>query len=275
MAIMMKIRIKKCSAFIAGALFFLFCIQLAEKSLAEQFTLYIESDNESDKYNIRNANDLHKSYQTTLIDELARIGFKVKSSLNKDDVTEHDIILKAGFIRLGEKLLIPTAEIKTAKTETILASLKTTSFSLDGEIFTLEKQLDSSAISIARMLYARLLSMNWAEINFEKNTWETEEQMIRLLINGMSGCFKNYFLDTLETEFPGSVSIAVLSETSIGTSKYNFVTSAKTRFITKWVRALLSEQLLIENEHFGLSTRDRFITLQIFPKTIPKGTFCR
>ena len=275
MAIMMKIRIKKCSAFIAGALFFLFCIQLAEKSLAEQFTLYIESDNESDKYNSRNANDLHKSYQTTLIDELARIGFKVKSSLNKDGVTEHDIILKAGFIRLGEKLLIPTAEIKTAKTETILASLKTTSFSLDGEIFTLEKQLDSSAISIARMLYARLLSMNWAEINFEKNTWETEEQMIRLLINGMSGCFKNYFLDTLETEFPGSVSIAVLSETSIGTSKYNFVTSAKTRFITKWVRALLSEQLLIENEHFGLSTRDRFITLQIFPKTIPKGTFCR
>ena len=129
---MMKIRIKKCSAFIAGALFFLFCVQLAEKSLAEQFTLYIESDNESDKYNIRNANDLHKSYETTLIDELARIGFKVKSSLNKDDVTEHDIILKAGFIRLGEKLLIPTAEIKTAKTETILASLKTTSFSLDG-----------------------------------------------------------------------------------------------------------------------------------------------
>ena len=275
MAIMMKIRIKECSAFIAGALFFLFCVQLAEKSLAEQFTLYIESDNEGDKYNSRNANDLHKSYQTTLIDELARIGFKVKSSLNKDDVTEHDIILKAGFIRLGEKLLIPTAEIKTAKTETILASLKTTSFSLDGEIFTLEKQLDSSAISIARMLYARLLSMNWAEINFEKNSWETEEQMIRLLINGMSGCFKNYFLDTLETEFPGSVSIAVLSETSIGTSKYNFVTSAKTRFITKWVRALLSEQLLIENEHFGLSTRDRFITLQIFPKTIPKGTFCR
>ena len=275
MAIMMKIRIKKCSAFIAGALFFLFCVQLAEKSLAEQFTLYIESDNESDKYNIRNANDLHKSYQTTLIDELARIGFKVKSSLNKDDVTEHDIILKAGFIRLGEKLLIPTAEIKTAKTETILASLKTTAFSLNGDIFTVEKQLDSSAISIARMLYARLLSMNWAEINFEKNTWETEEQMIRLLINGMSGCFKNYFLDTLETEFPGSVSIAVLSETSIGTSKYNFVTSAKTRFITKWVRALLSEQLLIENEHFGLSTRDRFITLQIFPKTIPKGTFCR
>jgi len=54
---MMKIRIKKCSAFIAGALFFLFCVQLAEKSLAEQFTLYIESDNESDKYNIRNAND--------------------------------------------------------------------------------------------------------------------------------------------------------------------------------------------------------------------------
>ena len=244
----MKIRIKKCSAFIAGALFFLFCVQLAEKSLAEQFTLYIESDNDSGKYNIRNANDLHKSYQTTL---------------------------KADFIRLGEKLLIPTAEIKTEKTETILASLKTTAFSLNGEIFTVEKQLDSSAISIARMLYARLLSMNWAEINFEKNSWETEEQMIRLLINGMSGCFKNYFLDTLETEFPGSVSIAVLSETSIGTSKYNFVTSAKTRFITKWVRALLSEQLLIENEHFGLSTRDRFITLQIFPKTIPKGTFCR
>ena len=113
---MIKTRIKKCSAFIAGALFFLFCVQLAEKSQAEQFTLYVESENVSDKYNIQNANDLHQSYETTLIDELARIGFKVKSSLNKNDITEHDIILKAGFIRLGEKLLIPTAEIKTAKT---------------------------------------------------------------------------------------------------------------------------------------------------------------
>ena len=79
---MMKIRIKKCSAFIAGA-FFLFCVQLAEKSLAEQFTLYIDSDIERDKYNIQNADDLHKSYETTLIDELARIGVKVKSSLIK------------------------------------------------------------------------------------------------------------------------------------------------------------------------------------------------
>ena len=131
----------------------------------------------------------------------------MKSAQNRNDVTEHDIILKAGFIKLGEKLLIPTAEIKAAKTETILASLKTNSFSLDEELLQVEKQLDSSAISIARMLYARLLSLNWAELNFEKNTWQTEEQLIRLLINGMSGCFKNYFLDTLETEFPGSVSL--------------------------------------------------------------------
>ena len=117
---MMKIRIKKCSAFIAGALFFLFCVQLAEKSLAEQFTLYIESDNRSDKYNIRNANDLHKSYETTLIDELARIGFKVKSSLNKDDVTEHDIILKAGFIRLGENFSSPQLKSKQQRRKLFL-----------------------------------------------------------------------------------------------------------------------------------------------------------
>ena len=78
---MMKIRIKNAQHLSLVRYFFCFASNLLP--LAEQFTLYIESDIERDKYNIQNVNDLHKSYETTLIDELARIGFKVKSSLNK------------------------------------------------------------------------------------------------------------------------------------------------------------------------------------------------
>jgi hypothetical protein len=271
----MNYRLGKYLTVIFYALFLTLSVQVGQQSMAADFTIYFDEEDAYKTSSIRNRNNIFISYKNTMLDELARMGFRVKLLGQNKQFSDQDLILKAGFISLDEKFIIPIAKIKSAKTNLMLASLKTASFSLTQKDYELEQQLDASAISIVRALYARLLSKNWAELSFENNPWETQEYKLRLQLSGMSGCFKNYFLDTLETEFPGSVSIAVLSETDVGTSKYNFVTTAKNRFVAKWIRALLSEQLLVENNDFELSSRNKLLALRLFPNSIPEGSFCR
>lgn len=261
-------------SFFAALSAILFCLNMASTALAADFTIFFQTDARNNLSQISASNEVYESYHRALIDELTRMGFTVKMHSPDSRFGDRDIIVKAGLIQLDADLVIPSADLREAKSQVILAALKTASFSIKEDIHQINQQLDSSAISLARMLYARLSAMNWAELSFEKSIWQTEEKTLRLQLSGFSGCFKNYFLDTLETEFPGSVSISVIKEVSVGTSQYKFTTAAKTRFISKWIRALLAEQYLYEERDFELSGRDKFITLKLFPNVVPKGSFC-
>ena len=261
-------------SFLAALSAILLCLNVASTALAANFTIFFQTEEHNNLSEIRTSDEVYESYHRALIDELTRMGFRVKTHTPDSRFGDKDIILKAGLIKLDADLVIPSAGLLEAKSKIFLAALKTASFSINEDIQQINQQLDSAAISLARMLYARLSTMNWAELSFEKSIWQTEKKTLRLQLSGFSGCFKNYFLDTLETEFPGSISIRVIKEVSIGTSQYKFTTAAKTRFISKWIRALLAEQYLYEERDFELSGREKFITLKLFPKALPKGTFC-
>lgn len=261
-------------SFLAALSAILLCLGMAGTARAANFTIFFQTEEPNSLSQIRASGEVYESYHHALIDELTRMGFKVKMHTADSRFGDKDIILEAGLIQLDADLVIPSANLLEAKSQIVLAALKTASFSIKEDIHQINQQLDSSAISLARMLYARLSAMNWAELSFEKSIWQTEEKTLRLQLSGFSGCFKNYFLDTLETEFPGSVSISVIKEVSVGTSQYKFTTAAKTRFISKWIRALLAEQYLYEERDFELSGRDKFITLKLFPNVVPKGSFC-
>ena len=261
-------------SFLAALSAILFYLSMASTALAADFTIFFQKDARNNLPQISATNEVYESYHRALIDELTRTGFKVKMHSPDSSYSDRDIIVKAGLIQLDADFIIPAADLYEAKSQVILAALKTASFSIKDDIHRINQQLDSSAISLVRMLYARLSAKNWAELSFEKSIWQTEKKTLRLQLSGFSGCFKNYFLDTLETEFPGSVSISVIKEMSVGTSQYKFITAAKTRFISKWIRALLAEQYLYEERDFELSGRNKFITLKLFPNVVPKGTFC-
>ena len=261
-------------SFLAALSTILLCLNMTNTALAADFTIFFQTEERNNLSQIRASDEVYESYNRALIDELTRMGFRVKMLTSDSRFGDKDIILKAGLIQLDADLVIPSAGLLEAKSKIVLAALKTASFSLKEDILQINQQLDSAATSLARMFYARLSTMNWAELSFEKSIWQTEEKTLRLQLSGFSGCFKNYFLDTLETEFPGSVSISVIREVSVGASQYKFTTAAKTRFILKWVRALLAEQYLYEERDFELSGRDKFVTLKLFPKVLPKGTFC-
>ncbi len=262
------------TTFLAGLGAMLFCLNMASAARAADFTIFFQTEARNNLSQISASDEVYESYHRALIDELTRMGFTVKMHKPDSRFGDTDIILKAGLVQLDADLVIPSADLLEAKSQVILAALKTASFSIEEDIHQINQQLDSSAISLARMVYARLSAINWAELSFEKSIWQAEEKTLRLQLGGFSGCFKNYFLDTLETEFPGSVSIRVIREVSVGTSQYKFTTTAKTRFISKWIRALLAEQYLYEERDFELSGRDKFITLKLFPNVLPKGSFC-
>jgi len=267
-------------------------IGFPDRANSADFNILIFQEASTDVF-IKKSRGLHDSFMASLKSELSNIGFNIKVG-NKNTVTDQErgtknevmtdklnLVLTSKFFKLSENLYIPALELRTKHDGIIIASVKTTPLRTSGEVIKLNMQLESAAISLSRMIFSRLQDINWGEIKFRKNPWETETQNLRLRLAGMNGCLKNHFIDTVEREFPGSLSISALNEVTVGTSQYDLKTNAKVRYVTKWLRALLHELGLTEGDDFVLSLQKSFVaiqksfvTLELFPAAKPYGVGC-
>lgn len=267
-------------------------IGFPDRANSADFNILIFQEASTDVF-IKNSRGLHDSFMASLKSELSNIGFNIKVG-DKNTVTDQErgtknevmtdklnLVLTSKFFKLSENLYIPALELRTKHDGIIIASVKTTPLRTSGEVIKLNMQLESAAISLSRMIFSRLQDINWGEIKFRKNPWETETQNLRLRLAGMNGCLKNHFIDTVEREFPGSLSISALNEVTVGTSQYDLKTNAKVRYVTKWLRALLHELGLTEGDDFVLSLQKSFVaiqksfvTLELFPAAKPYGVGC-
>jgi len=267
-------------------------IGFPNRAISAEFNILIFQEASTDVF-INNTRGLHDSFMASLKSELSNIGFNIKVG-KKNAVTDQEretknevmtdklnLVLTSKFFKLSKNLYIPALELKTKHDGIIIASVKTTPLRTSGEVIKLNMQLESAAISLSRMIFSRLQDINWGEIKFQKNPWETETQSLRLRLIGMNGCLKNHFIDTVEREFPGSLSISALNEVTVGTSQYDLKTNAKVRYVTKWLRALLHELGLTEGNDFVLSLQKSFVaiqksfvTLELFPVAKPYGVGC-
>ena len=261
-------------------------VGLSQRAHGADFSILVGQEASTDAF-VKNAPGLHDSFMASLKNELSNIGFNVKDARKRDTVSNQDqgtkdgvtsekldLILTSKFFKLDDDLYIPALELRTRHDQRIIASVKTTPVRNSGELIKLNMQLESAAISLSRMIFSQLQDINWGEIKFQNSPWETETQSLRLRLNGMNGCLKNYFIDTVEREFPGSLSVSVLNEVTVGTSQYDLKTNAKVRYVTKWLRALLRELGLSEGDNFDLSVQKRFVTLKLFPAAQPYGVGC-
>ena len=267
-------------------------IGFPNRAISADFNILIFQEASTDVF-INNTRGLHDSFMASLKSELSNIGFNIKVG-KKNAVTDQErgtknevmtdklnLVLTSKFFKLSENLYIPALELRTKHDGIIIASVKTTPLRTSGEVIKLNMQLESAAISLSRMIFSRLQDINWGEIKFRKNPWETETQSLRLRLAGMNGCLKNHFIDTVEREFPGSLTISALNEVTVGTSQYDLKTNAKVRYVTKWLRALLHELGLTEGDDFVLSLQKSFVaiqrsfvTLELFPAAKPYGVGC-
>ena len=131
-------------SFLAALSAILFCLNMASTALAADFTIFFQTDARNNLSQISASNEVYESYHRALIDELTRMGFTVKMHSPDSRFGDRDIIVKAGLIQLDADLVIPSADLREAKSQVILAALKTASFSTKEDIHQINQQSASS-----------------------------------------------------------------------------------------------------------------------------------
>ena len=103
--------------------------------------------------------------------------------------------------------------------------------------------------------------------------WETDLRKLKLRFFSFDGCYLNYIADVIETEFPGTVSLSLRKETE-SKAEFIFATTAKTRFLSKWLRTLLVEEGFFQERDYTLKSKQRFFDIRLHPDASLTGSYC-
>ena len=125
----------------------------------------------------------------------------------------------------------------------------------------------SSAINRA------IISAEWADIDKQNLPWETDLAKLKLRFYSFDGCYLNYLADVIETEFPGTLSLSLIKEAASKT-EFMLMTTAKTQFLSKWLRTLLIEEGFLQKENYTLKSKQRFIDIRLHPNSSLAGSYC-
>ena len=160
---------------------------------------------------------LNLIFTSSLKNELSNIGLNIVEIDVNDRLTRSKMLrpkysgkqnlnltIYTRFIRIDENQFIPSLELIADKNTRALASIKTIPLRTDGETHSLNMQIESAAISLARMAFKRLRDLNWGEIQFAADNWETSIQRTGLRTIGLTGCLERRVIEVIGEEFPGS-----------------------------------------------------------------------
>ena len=135
------------------------------------------------------------------------------------------------------------------------------------------QKLEGAAAALVRRLTGRLYQQNWANIDKQNLPWETDLVKLKLRFYSFDGCYLNYLADVIETEFPGTVSLSLIKEAASKT-EFMLMTTAKTQFLSKWLRTLLIEEGFLQEENYTLKSKQRFIDIRLHPNSSLAGSYC-
>lgn len=249
---------------------------LIESAKSSDFTIHVvEKDRLITKK--RNEDSLNLIFTSSLVNELSNIGFNIveinandrvarSKSLSPKNNDRHNLNLTVytRFIRMGENQFIPSMELIADKNNRTLASIKTIPLRTSGEMHSLHMQVESAAISLARMAFKRLQTLNWGEIQFAAENWEDSSQRIGLRAIGFTRCLERHLVEVIGEEFPGSKYIQLRKAGTSGLTTYDWQTHAKINYNAKWLSALLTELGFDEASDFKIEIERRYIRIKMF-----------
>jgi hypothetical protein len=249
---------------------------LIESANSSDFTIHIV---ETDRLITEKQGDdsLNLVFISYLVNELSNIGLSIVE-INANDRDERsktsrpkhndrhnlNLTVYTRFIRIGENQFIPSLELITDKNNRTLASFKTIPIRTGSETHSLYMQIESAAISLARMAFKRLQTLNWGEIQFAAENWEDSSQRIGLRTIGFTGCLERHLIEVIGEEFPGSKYIQLRKAGTSGLTIYDWQTQAKINYNAKWLNALLTELGFTEASDFKIEIERRYIRIKMF-----------
>ena len=106
-------------------------------------------------------------------------------------------------------------------------------------------ELRIAALSIARSAL-RQMQYNYGDRDWAQSTdWASNEHVLNITIENFTICEQNYILEEMETEFPGFISMDIVSSIQSTYAKYNYRTTAKNQRLTKWIQIFLMEHQMM------------------------------
>jgi len=76
--------------------------------------------------------------------------------------------------------------------------------------------------------------------------------VLNITIENFNVCEQNYILEEMETEFPGFISMDIVSSIQGTYAKYNYRTTAKNQRLTKWLQIFLMEHQMMPGKDFNI-----------------------
>ena len=217
---------------------------------------------------------LDTTFMSTIEDELAQSGFKVFKNKALASNPQQTLSVIAKIERTDVNIITPTLKAIDLSSGQQIAYIRGFSVQTKGSdrTNTLQK-LEGSAAALVRQLTGRLYQQNWANIDKQNLPWETDVAKLKLRFHSFDGCYLNYLADVIETEFPGTVSLSLIKEAASKT-EFMLMTTAKTQFLSKWLRTLLIEEGFLQEENYTLKSKQRFIDIRLHPNSSLAGSYC-
>ena len=217
---------------------------------------------------------LDKTFMSTIEDELAQSGFKVFKDKVLASNPKRTLSVVAKIERTDLNIITPTLKAIDLSSGQQIAYIRGFSVQTTGSDRTnILQKLEGTAAALVRQLTRRLYQQNWADIDKQKLPWETDLVKLKLRFYSFDGCYLNYMADVIETEFPGTVSLSLIKEASSKT-EFMLMTTAKTQFLSKWLRTLLIEEGFLQDENYTLKSKQRFIDIRLHPNSSLAGSYC-
>lgn len=213
-------------------------------------------------------------FNSAVEDEFSQTGFKILRSKTQVPYPEQTLLVFAELKHLGSGAFLPTLKLTDLVSGNQIASLRSdTIATIDVANAEITQRLKNTANALVRQATKRLYKKNWGNIGRGNLAWETEMYKLKLRFYSFDRCYLNYITDVIETEFPGTLALSMTKDTK---NKAEFVvrTSAKSRFLSKWLTTLFSEEGFFPGRDYSFEMKKRFIDIRLHPLSSLSSTYC-
>ncbi|MDC0063039.1 hypothetical protein OAJ84_03495 [Candidatus Puniceispirillum sp.] len=208
-------------------------------------------------------------------------GLNDKTTLNGQDalfdkLIEHFTIHSSQGIMIDPSLsqiegqrLMPVLRVIALPSGRLISSTASLDISKDA----MRDELRIAAVSIARRAL-RQMQDNTGDLDWAQSTdWASNEHVLNITIENFTICEQNYILEEMETEFPGFISMDIVSSIQSTYAKYNYRTTAKNQRLTKWIQIFLMEHQMMPGKDFNILYHQKKLRL-ILENGSKLGTAC-
>ncbi len=179
------------------------------------------------------------------------------------------VMIDTSLSQIENQRLMPVLRAIALPSGRLISSVASLDISKDAIRDDLRIAAVSTVRRALRQMQDSIGDLGWAQ----GTDWAGNEHVVHITIENFNVCEQNYILEEMETEFPGFISMNIVSSTHSTYAKYDYRTTAKNQRLTKWLQIFLLEHQMIPGKDFNILYHQKKLRL-IRENGAKLGTVC-